>query len=98
MPTQINLPNLGENVDSGDILSLLVNVGDTIEAEQDIVEIETDKATMPVPCPEAGKVVKILVAEGDTVQVGAPLLELDKASSPAVAEEPSVEPAAEAAT
>ena len=56
MATQIKLPNLGENIDSGDVLSILVSEGDTVDAEQDLIEIETDKATMPVPSPQAGKI------------------------------------------
>lgn len=92
MSTQITLPNLGENIESGDVLSVLVSVGDTITADQDIVEIETDKATMPVPSPEAGKVVNILVSEGDTVAVGAPLLELDSSAAAAPAAESKSQP------
>ena len=102
MTTQITLPNLGENIESGDILSILVNEGDVIQADQDLLEIETDKATMPVPSPEGGKVVKILVAEGDTIAVGAGIVELETAgaeSAPAPAAEapPAAAPPAEAA-
>ena len=56
MATQIKLPNLGENIESGDVLSILVAEGDVIKADQDIIEVETDKATMPIPSPEGGKV------------------------------------------
>jgi pyruvate dehydrogenase E2 component (dihydrolipoamide acetyltransferase) len=77
MATQIKLPNLGENVESGDVLSILVREGDTVSANQDLLEIETDKATMPIPSPNAGKVVRILVKEGDTISVGAPIVEID---------------------
>lgn len=77
MTTKITLPNLGENIESGDVLSLLVSEGDRITVDQDIVEIETDKATMPVPSPTAGTVTKILVSEGDTVSVGAAILEIE---------------------
>jgi pyruvate dehydrogenase E2 component (dihydrolipoamide acetyltransferase) len=79
MATQIKLPNLGENVESGDVLSILVREGDTVSTNQDLLEIETDKATMPIPSPNAGKVVKILVKEGDTISVGAPIMEIDVA-------------------
>ena len=61
MSTQIKLPNLGENIESGDVLSIFVKEGETVKANQDLMEIETDKATMPVPAPQAGKIVKILV-------------------------------------
>jgi pyruvate dehydrogenase E2 component (dihydrolipoamide acetyltransferase) len=81
MPTQIKLPNLGENIDSGDVLTIFVSEGDTIKANQDLLEIETDKATMPVPSPEGGKIVKVLVSEGDTVAVGAPIIEIESAAA-----------------
>ncbi len=89
MATQIKLPNLGENIESGDILTILVSEGDEITKDQDLLEIETDKATMPVPSPEAGKIVKILVGEGDTVNVGAPLFEIEAGAkgAPAASEE-----------
>jgi pyruvate dehydrogenase E2 component (dihydrolipoamide acetyltransferase) len=77
MATQITLPNLGENIESGDVLSILVSEGDTIKADQDIIEVETDKATMPIPSPQAGKVVKVLVSEGDTIKIGAAILEIE---------------------
>jgi pyruvate dehydrogenase E2 component (dihydrolipoamide acetyltransferase) len=79
MPTQIKLPNLGENIESGDVLTIFVSEGDTVKADQDLLEIETDKATMPVPSPEAGKITKILVKEGETVEVGAPIFEIEAA-------------------
>ena len=86
MSTQILLPNLGENIESGDVLSIFVSEGDVITADQDIIELETDKATMPVPSPSAGKVLKILISEGDTVEIGAPILELDATGSPSADE------------
>jgi pyruvate dehydrogenase E2 component (dihydrolipoamide acetyltransferase) len=91
MATQIKLPNLGENIESGDVLSILVREGDTVVANQDLLEIETDKATMPIPSPNAGKVVKILVKEGDTISVGAPIMEIDAADG---AEKTTSKPAA----
>ena len=60
MANQIKLPNLGENIESGDVLSILVSEGDTVKKNQDLLEVETDKATMPVPSPQAGKIIKIL--------------------------------------
>src|SRR5262245_26144295 len=81
MSTQIKLPNLGENIESGDVLSILVSEGDTVKANQDLLEVETDKATMPIPAPQAGKITKILVSEGDTVSVGAPIMEFEASSA-----------------
>jgi pyruvate dehydrogenase E2 component (dihydrolipoamide acetyltransferase) len=77
MSTQIKLPNLGENIESGDVLSIFVQEGDTVKADQDLLEVETDKATMPIPAPQAGKITKVLVKEGDTVEVGAPIMEIE---------------------
>ena len=91
MSIQIKLPNLGENIDSGDVLSILVQVGDEIAAEQGIIELETDKATMEVPAPEAGRITEILVSEGDTVAIGAPIATIEpgngQAAAPSAAEE-----------
>src|SRR5256885_11027872 len=77
MPTQIKLPNLGENIESGDVLTIFVSEGDTVKANQDLLEVETDKATFPVPAPQAGKITKILVAEGDSVDIGAAIMEFE---------------------
>ena len=68
--TQVTLPEIGDGIESGDILEIFVSVGDVIIEGQDIVELETDKATVPVPAPVGGKVTEILVSEGDTVLIG----------------------------
>lgn len=91
MPSEINLPSLGENIESGDILSILVAEGDTVTADQDLLEIETDKATVPVPSPSAGTITKVLIEEGDTVAVGAAIFEIE-ASEAAAAPAPAAEP------
>src|SRR5215204_1669958 len=88
MPTQIKLPNLGENIESGDVLTIFVSEGDTVTANQDLMEIETDKATMPVPAPQAGKITKILVGEGDTVEIGAPIMEIEPSAAEAKTSQP----------
>jgi pyruvate dehydrogenase E2 component (dihydrolipoamide acetyltransferase) len=77
MATQIKLPSLGENIESGDVLSILVSEGDVVAKDQDLLELETDKATMPVPSPQAGKITKVLVSEGDTVPVGKAIFEIE---------------------
>ena len=96
MATQIKLPSLGENIESGDVLSILVSEGDVVTKDQDLLELETDKATMPVPSPQAGKITKVLVSEGDTVPVGGAIFEIEPegaASNGAAAKE---KPAAKA--
>ena len=78
MATDFKLPDLGENIESGDVLTLLVAEGDVIQADQNVVEIETDKATVEVPCPVGGRVTKIHVQPGDTVEVGGVILSVDE--------------------
>lgn len=92
MATEITLPNLGENIDAGDVLTILVSEGDAVEKDQDLLEIETDKATAAVPSPATGTIVKILVSEGDTVNVGAPIFQIEAGAAAAPAkEEPKAE-------
>ncbi len=70
MSTEIKLPELGENVSAGDLVRMLVKAGDTIQKDQPVVELETDKATIEVPSPAAGRITEIRVKEGDKVSVG----------------------------
>jgi pyruvate dehydrogenase E2 component (dihydrolipoyllysine-residue acetyltransferase) len=70
MATEFRIPELGENIKSGDLVKILVKVGDTIEVDQPVIELETDKATVEVPSPVSGVVEQISVKEGDTVKVG----------------------------
>lgn len=94
---QVKLPEIGDGIESGDILDIFVSVGDLIEEGQDIVEIETDKATVPIPSSAAGKVVKISVSQGDSVPIGGVLLEVESSGGTAAeAPPPSEAPAAKA--
>ncbi len=95
MPTEVTLPNLGDGIDSGDILDVLVKAGDQVAKDQGIIEIETGKATLQVPSTFAGKVTKVHVAAGQTVKPGAVLLTLEAAAKEAVAKAPAA-PAAKA--
>ena len=74
MSIDFKLPELGENIDSGDVVNVLVHEGDAIAANDGVIELETDKAVVEIPCPHAGKVTKIHVSKGDTVKVGQALL------------------------
>ena len=78
--TEFKIPELGENVASGDVTRVLVNVGDTIARDQPVVELETDKATIEVPSSVAGVVKEIKVKRGDKVKVGAVVLTVDAPS------------------
>ena len=71
--TEILLPKMGESVAEATIIKWLVQEGQTVEADQPIVEIATDKVDSEVPAPEDGVIVKILVNENDVVAVGQPI-------------------------
>jgi len=68
---------LGDGIKSADVSSVLVAVGDTIEADQAVMELETEKAVMELQCPHAGKIVKILVKKGDTIKPGQAVLSIE---------------------
>jgi pyruvate dehydrogenase E2 component (dihydrolipoamide acetyltransferase) len=70
MPTEIKLPELGENLSGGDVLDIKVAPGDEVAQGQPLVEIEAEKSTVEVPSPVAGRVSKVLVKKGDSIQVG----------------------------
>ncbi|MBY4128448.1 2-oxo acid dehydrogenase subunit E2 [Rhodococcus fascians] len=78
MPTiqSFPLPDLGEGLTEADLLTWLVAVGDTIELNQNIAEVETAKAAVELPSPFAGVVVALHVSEGDTVEVGVPIIDI----------------------
>jgi 2-oxoglutarate dehydrogenase dihydrolipoamide succinyltransferase (E2 component) len=99
MATEVKLPDLGEGIESGDVVSLLVAPGDTVEAEQGLIELETDKATVEVPSPQAGTVAELLVAEGDTIKVGQPIVrfESDGQAGGETADEKKSDPSAKKA-
>ena len=88
MPTEIKLPSLGEGVESGDVLEILVNVGDVIKKGQSIVELETDKATVSVPSPLAGKILSLAIKEGETVKIGTVLASIEAVGAAAPAPAP----------
>ncbi len=77
MSIEFKLPELGENVESGDIVNVLVHEGDVIAANDGVLELETDKAVVEIPCPYAGKVVQIHVQKGETIKVGQTLLTIE---------------------
>src|SRR5215510_10403582 len=74
---KVELPFLAEGVEGGDIVQVLVHEGDQVSEGQSLVELETEKATVPVPAPAAGKVARLLVRQGDHVKVGQALIEMD---------------------
>src|SRR5438270_8923793 len=77
MATEVTLPELGENIESGDLLKLLVKPGDRVEKDQPLLELETDKATVELPSPSSGTVKEIHVKEGERLKVGQKILLLE---------------------
>ena len=75
--TDFNLPSLGENVADGDVLRVLVKPGDTLDKDQPVLELETDKATIEVPSTVAGRVKEVKVKAGDKVKVGQAILSVE---------------------
>ncbi|WP_109082479.1 pyruvate dehydrogenase complex dihydrolipoyllysine-residue acetyltransferase [Aggregatibacter kilianii] len=97
MAKQIQIPDIGS--DEVTVTEVMVKVGETITADQSIINVEGDKASMEVPAPEAGVVKEILVKVGDKVTTGTPMLVLDSAdAAPAQASAAAPAPTAAPAT
>jgi pyruvate dehydrogenase E2 component (dihydrolipoamide acetyltransferase) len=98
MSIKIKLPELGDGIDSGDVLEVLVSEGDVIEKEQGVVELETDKATVEVPSSHAGTVTKVHISVGETIKIGATLISVEawQAEEAAPARPQTTAPAAKA--
>ncbi|MDE2829645.1 MAG: dihydrolipoamide acetyltransferase family protein [Gemmatimonadota bacterium] len=90
MATEFKLPDLGEGVEAGDVVSVLVAEGDTVEIDQSVVELETDKALVEVPSSVAGTITKIHISAGDRVPVGSLLISVEEGEK-SVPEEPEAE-------
>lgn len=90
---EVKVPDIGD-FDAVPVVSILVSVGDTVAAEDALIELESDKATMEVPSPAAGVVKEIKVAEGDNVAQGSLILILDAAESAGAADDEPAAPAA----
>jgi pyruvate dehydrogenase E2 component (dihydrolipoamide acetyltransferase) len=91
---EFKLPDLGEGLTEGEVARWLVSVGDEVVEDQPLVEIQTDKTTVEIPSPAAGKVAQILVDEGNVVPVGTVLVVIGEDG--AVAASPQPEPSKEA--
>ena len=76
MLKDVTLPEISENVDSGEVIAVLVSVGDVVEKDQPVVELETEKAAFEVPSPDKGRIAEIDVKPGQTVKVGTVLARL----------------------
>ncbi|OVZ86105.1 dihydrolipoamide acetyltransferase, partial [Yersinia kristensenii] len=98
MAIEINVPDIG--ADEVEVTEIMVKVGDTVEAEQSLITVEGDKASMEVPSPQAGVVKEIKIAVGDKVATGKLIMVFEAAggaAAPLKAEEQPAAPAPVAA-
>ncbi len=97
MATEFKLPEVGEGIESGVVVGLLVSAGDKVEKDQPVLELETDKAVVEVPSAVSGVVQAVHVQENDEVKIGQLLLtvaaEAEADAVPVAAAEPKVAPA-----
>ena len=102
MKHEIRVPAVSEGVTEGTVVSIAVAVGDSVEVEQTLLELETDKAVVEVPSSHAGKITEILVAEGDRVAIDAVIMvmeasgEAEEVEAPEIASEDIPTPVVEA--
>jgi 2-oxoglutarate dehydrogenase E2 component (dihydrolipoamide succinyltransferase) len=96
MTVQITVPTLGESVTEATVAKWLKKVGDTVEVDEPVVELETDKVSLEIPAPSAGVLSEILVQDGADVAVGAVLGSVDEsgaAAKPAAKAKPDLKKA-----
>ena len=100
MPTDFKLPNLGEGVESGDVVGVSVKAGDSVSKGQSMLEVETNKAVMDVPAPANAKILSVNVKVGDKVKPGAVVVTYDAAAgaAPAAAHVPDARSADQRST
>ena len=89
--TEVRVPDIG-NYKDVPVIEILVQVGDRVDKDQGLLTLESDKATLEVPAPMAGRVSAILVKLGDTVSEGVAVLTLETEATPAVAPAPAATP------
>jgi 2-oxoisovalerate dehydrogenase E2 component (dihydrolipoyl transacylase) len=92
-----NLPDVGEGLTEAEIVTWKVKVGDTVKVNDVIVEIETAKSLVELPCPFAGTITELMASEGDTVNVGTPIIAVETGDRSATAAAAPADPADEPA-
>src|SRR5437763_14507448 len=104
MPTAATMPALGESVTEGTVTRWLKQEGDTVEVDEPLLEVSTDKVDTEIPSPAAGVLQKIVVTEDETVEVGAELAVIGEPAetgaappAPPAPPDPTAQPAAQAA-
>ncbi len=90
----LKLPKLGEGADSGVVVNVFVNEGDTVAKDQSVIELENEKAVASIPATSAGVVTKVFVKNGDKISVGQRILSLDEGGGAKASATPAAKPAA----
>lgn len=93
----MRLPELGENIEIVDVSAVLVSVGDVVQADQPVIEVETEKASLEVPASQAGRIKEIRVKAGDKLKVGEVILVVESAAGETTPATAAVKPQPEAA-
>ena len=91
MAVELKLPELGENIESGRVVGIMVKAGEKIEKDQVLMELETDKAVVEVPAEESGIIDKVMVKEGDDVKIGQVLVTLGSNDKKEPSKKPQIE-------
>ncbi|MBK8167560.1 MAG: 2-oxo acid dehydrogenase subunit E2 [bacterium] len=91
MAQDIRVPEVSDGVKQGTVISLVVKAGDRVTADQTLLEMETDKAVVAIPAPEAGVITEVLVSEGSVVKIGDVIMKLETGAAVA---KPAAAPAA----
>ena len=97
MKHEIRVPEVSEGVTEGTVVDIAVAIGDRVEFDQTLMELETDKAVIAIPSPLEGTIAEIKVAQGDTVPIGAVIMLLEAAGSAAAPAAQEADKAAEPA-
>ena len=74
---EFRLPELGEGIESGQVIEVFVAPGDRVSLEQPLLEVETDKAAIEIPSPADGTIVDVCVSAGDTVEISQILVKIN---------------------
>lgn len=90
---EVKVPALGESVNEASVAKWMKQAGETIAADENLAELETDKATLDVPAPTAGKIISLAVKEGESVTVGSVLAKIEAGASAPSVSAPSPAPA-----